>query len=130
MNIELLGLITMINKQNLIPLNRRTKDEQRAIATQGGIASGKSRQEKKRLRELAEKLLNQKDKSKGMPNDLILVANLIERAKKNDNAFVIVQHLIGEKPTDKVEVKNSEHAEIFKNYVEVLISGKRYNEKE
>ncbi len=33
-------------QDNLIPLNERTKDEQREITTMGGIASGKARQEK------------------------------------------------------------------------------------
>lgn len=33
-------------QENLIPLNKRTKKEQREITTMGGIASGKVRQEK------------------------------------------------------------------------------------
>lgn len=33
-------------QDNLIPLNERTKEEQRTITTMGGIASGKARQEK------------------------------------------------------------------------------------
>lgn len=41
-----------INK-NLIPLNKRTKIEQRAICSMGGIASGKSRREKKTFKEIA-----------------------------------------------------------------------------
>lgn len=37
----------MANDENLIPLNKRTKEEQREIAKQGGIKSGKIRREKK-----------------------------------------------------------------------------------
>ena len=43
-------------EENLIPMNERTKDEQRLIARMGGIASGESRRQsadlKKRLREM------------------------------------------------------------------------------
>ena len=46
------------NVNNLIPLNQRTKEEQREIARQGGIASGKARREKKALKEQIELLLS------------------------------------------------------------------------
>ena len=36
---------------NLIPLNRKTKDEQRRIAVQGGKASGEARRAKKNVKE-------------------------------------------------------------------------------
>jgi hypothetical protein len=41
----------MANEQNLKPQNTRTKKEQRAIATMGGVASGVARREKKNLRD-------------------------------------------------------------------------------
>lgn len=44
----------MANEQNLIPLNERTKSEQRSIAIQGGIASGKARRQKKTLKEIGD----------------------------------------------------------------------------
>jgi hypothetical protein len=37
---------------NLIPLNERTKEEQREIARMGGIASGKARREKKLMSQI------------------------------------------------------------------------------
>lgn len=37
-------------KKDLVPLNKRTKDEQKKITSKGGIASGKSRRRKKALR--------------------------------------------------------------------------------
>ncbi len=40
-------------KEDLIPLDRRTKDEQKEIARQGGIASGQARREQKTMREWA-----------------------------------------------------------------------------
>ena len=39
-----------MNDGNLIPMNERTKDEQREIARKGGVASGISRRAKKSLR--------------------------------------------------------------------------------
>lgn len=47
----------MANNNNLIPLNKRTKSEQRAIAKKGGIASGKARRKKANLKSAIEQLL-------------------------------------------------------------------------
>ena len=47
-----------MNEKNLIPLNERTKSEQREIATQGGIASGKARREKKTIQKILADLLD------------------------------------------------------------------------
>lgn len=41
-------------REDLIPLDRRTKEEQKEIARQGGIASGIARRKKKTYAELAE----------------------------------------------------------------------------
>ena len=44
--------------KNLIPFNERTEDEQRKIARQGGIASGKARREKKTIQKILADLLD------------------------------------------------------------------------
>ena len=44
--------------ENLIPLNERTKEEQRGIAQSGGIASGEARRRRKALKETMEALLS------------------------------------------------------------------------
>ena len=44
----------MANEQNLKPLNKRTKSEQRKIQQKGGEASGKSRRRRKSLEEAAQ----------------------------------------------------------------------------
>ena len=49
----------MANGNNLIPQNKRTKDEQREIARKGGIASGKARREKKTIQKLLSDYLNE-----------------------------------------------------------------------
>lgn len=50
----------MANEENLKPLNKRTKSEQRKIARKGGISSGKSRREKKTYAEMAKAMLSAK----------------------------------------------------------------------
>lgn len=45
---------------NLIPMNKRTKEEQREIAKKGGIASGKVRRRKRTMKEAAQLILNGK----------------------------------------------------------------------
>lgn len=44
--------------KNLVPQNERTKEEQRRIASLGGIASGKARKAKKSMSEIAKCLLS------------------------------------------------------------------------
>lgn len=46
----------MSKENNLIPLNERTKEEQREIARKGGIASGKARRKKKLLKEIIDEI--------------------------------------------------------------------------
>ena len=46
----------MPKENNLIPLNERTKNEQREIARKGGIASGKARRKKKLLRQILDEI--------------------------------------------------------------------------
>ena len=48
----------MPNEKNLIPFNRRTESEQRAIQSAGGIASGAARRRKKSLKEAADLYLS------------------------------------------------------------------------
>ena len=47
----------MANKDNLIPLNKRTKSEQREIAKKGGKKSGETRRQQKTYREMAKAML-------------------------------------------------------------------------
>ena len=48
----------MPNEQNLIPLDKRTKSEQRKIQSMGGCSSGVSRRRKKSLREATDLYLS------------------------------------------------------------------------
>lgn len=90
-----------MNESNLIPQNKRTKEEQREIARKGGIASGKARKERKELKEELLILL-----SKGNTQEKISLA-LIKKAMKGDTkAFEVIRDTIGEKPKDVVEVND------------------------
>lgn len=48
----------MPNEQNLIPLNKRTKSEQREYAKKGGKKSGEVRRQKKAMKETMKMLLS------------------------------------------------------------------------
>ena len=48
----------MANENNLIPLNKRTKSEQREYAKKGGQKSGEARRKRKAMKEQAELLLS------------------------------------------------------------------------
>ena len=56
---------------NLIPLNERTKDEQRKIQKKGGIASGKARRKKANLRRTMEQLLTMEIPDKNIQQQLL-----------------------------------------------------------
>lgn len=87
----------MANSQdNLIPLNKRTKNKQREIARQGGVASGKARREKATMKATLEMLLDEKS-SKGKTYRELSTLGLIKGAVqgKAENYKVILQ-LLGE----------------------------------
>ena len=87
-----------MNEENLIPMNERTKEEQREIAKKGGIASGEARRRKKTLKEELIALLETNDN-----NNKISVAILNKALNGDIQAFTTIRDTIGEKPVDKVE---------------------------
>ena len=93
----------MKGQENLIPMNERTKEEQREIAKKGGIASGEARREKKLLRELLEDAL-----SKGTETDNeyvnITLALIKEANKGNVKAYEVIRDTLGQKPKEEIEI--------------------------
>lgn len=88
----------MAGSDNLIPLNKRTKEEQKAITTAGGIASGESRRARKTLKEELLLLLSEGDTQKS-----VSVA-LLQKAMDGDvKAFEVLRDTIGERPVDRVQ---------------------------
>lgn len=84
------------NQENLIPLNERTKEEQRQIATMGGIASGKARQEKATMKKTLEMLLNEKN-NKGKTYRELSTLGLIKGAiNGNASNYRTIVEVLGE----------------------------------
>lgn len=102
----------MANDKNLIPQNKRTKEEQREVARLGGIASGEARRRKKLLKECMLELLelpvssrkhwNKLSKMGIEPDDIdnkeLLTVALFEKAVSEGDvsAFKEIRNLIGE----------------------------------
>lgn len=106
--------------RNLIPLNDRTKEEQREIAKKGGKKSGEVRRQKKTAKELLETLLNT-DMSDDMITDVlggsqdllgdnktaynVMLTKMLQVACAGDTkAFVALRDTVGDKPADKQEI--------------------------
>jgi len=109
------------NKENLKPC--RTTEEARERGRKGGINSGKRKKEKRKLKEIAEMLLDMKAPDnilekfqelypdldvEGMTNRLAIMQRLILNALAGDNkAFELLRDQIGEKPKEIVETTNT-----------------------
>ena len=110
--------------KNLIPFNARTEDEQRKIARQGGIASGKSRQEKKTIQKIfsamceskcsdipqfqkiANKLGLKKDANIKELFTLVSALNTLKTAKIDD--LIKIAELLGEQTEIQNESQNTQ----------------------
>lgn len=90
-------VIFMANEQNLIPQNMRTKSEQREIARQGGIASGKARAEKKLIKDRILERMGADDWDE-------YIDGIIARAKESKADAEFLRDTIGEKPVEKQEI--------------------------
>lgn len=104
-------------------LKTPTSEEARERGKKGGIASGKARQEKKRLKDAVEKVLSMsyKDDNGDMLTGYEVAAiALFLKAKTGDvAAFNSLRDMIGEKPTEKIEASvNTENQRDLKNYLE------------
>lgn len=71
----------MATIENLIPSNKRSKAEARAISKKGGINSGKARREKKAIRQILSDLLS--DEIKNNPQFAKIAAKLGVDGKKS-----------------------------------------------
>lgn len=95
----------MANEQNLKPQNKRTKEEQREIATKGGIASGKARKKRKEFKEALKTALTVVMEDNKTVQDIGIEALMSRFMKGDPKVFELIRDTIGEKPTDKQEVK-------------------------
>lgn len=101
----------MSNEKNLIPFNKRTESEQREIAQQGGIASGKARRRKRSMKEAADyylslpetdrrrvnALLRDEVEPEDVDNQMSVVMGMAEAAKRGDaRAANVLLKMLGE----------------------------------
>ena len=110
---------------NLIPQSERTKEEQRAVAKKGGIASGKARREKKMMRETLETLLKMPLTDKKLSDveqikslaalsgknitvqDAILLAQVKKAMKGDTRAAEYIRDTSGNKIKDELQLSGN-----------------------
>ena len=94
-------------KDNLIPMNKRSKDEARENGRKGGIASGTARRKKKAAKQIICDLLQQRNDFTENPTgqDTVMesmIASLISEALDgNVKAFEVVMKYAGEDPEEQ-----------------------------
>lgn len=98
----------MTGIDNLIPQNKRTKEEQRAIAVMGGQASGRVRRKQKALKEILRHYMEMPNiEHPDMTNAEVMELHLANAAVVKRNGVVnlkaidMVHSMLGEKPQDK-----------------------------
>lgn len=85
------------NKENLIPTNRRSKEEARELGRKGGIASGEARREKRAMRELLEMALEKKCVKGDITNKEESAAQLAKKMAEGDlKAIEVGLKVLGE----------------------------------
>lgn len=104
-------------KEDLIPLNRRTIEERKEIASRAGKASGKARRNKALLKDCINILMEQKTldpkTGKKITGAEQLAVNLWLKAleegdtAKAAKAFEVLRDTSGQKPADKIEQTNT-----------------------
>ena len=94
-------------KDNLIPMNKRTKDEQREICKKGGLASGTVRRKKKMAKQIIRDLLQQRndftENKTGQETvmESMISAMVSEALDGNVKAFEVIMKYAGEDPEEK-----------------------------
>lgn len=117
----------MSNEKNLIPFNKRTESEQREIAQQGGIASGKARRRKRSMKEAADYYLSLPETDRrsvnallrdavdpeDIDNQMAVIKGITARAKKGDpQAANVLLKMLGEDKPQNETVKLEEETPV------------------
>ena len=117
------------NLEKRIPINKRGSDEPMKLGRKGGIASGKARQEKKTMRQLAEICLGAKLtkpeieaklKEAGLPATYggQMLFNAVQMAGRNSNMLRVVLELIGEVKQAQTNVNVTTNVNPYANLTE------------
>lgn len=93
----------MANENNLIPQSKRTKEEQRAVAKKGGIASGIARREKRDMAYFAKLMLDEvitDKKGNELPTRYAMLKSVLKKVLKDGDvqAFKTITAQAGEQP--------------------------------
>lgn len=93
----------MANEKNLIPQSKRTKEEQRAVAIKGGIASGIARREKRDMAYFARLMLDEvitDKKGNELPTRYAMLKSVLKKVLKDGDvqAFKTITAQAGEQP--------------------------------
>lgn len=118
-----------MNEKNLIPFDERTESEQREIARQGGVASGKARRRKRSMKEAADLYLSLpvSDKRRwnkiarkyvdpeDIDNQMAMIVGLTEAATAGNAqaASVLIQLLNEAESEQDIEDIDAARAEVF-----------------
>lgn len=119
---------------NLIPLNKRTKAEQRKIATQGGKRSGEVRREKADFKRkcqiwMDETIVGHDDKGNPLTGSELMIYVAGRGIAEGNTAFwQLMRDTAGYKPVDKVVVAEVEQATI--DEVEGMVLGNGTEDQE
>ena len=130
-------------QEDLIPMSMRTKEEQKKIATKGGIASGKARRRKRNMKDAIDMLLSNpcdlksKDgksikllakqlgiKEEDVDNQMAMIISMFKVSmsggKNSVSAATFLRDTVGEKPVEVVEMNASVNkiAQEIDDYVE------------
>lgn len=99
--------------ENLVPLNKRTKEEQREIVIKGGKASGEARRRKKTMRETLEMLLDEKYKRTGKTFREEATIGLLKGAIwGNAKNYEVILETLGELTKAEEEKANKELSKV------------------
>ncbi len=133
-----------MNQQNLIPMNKRTENEQREIAKKGGKASGRSRKDKREQKQIILDVLSMPI-SEGNIDDITslaaaeganlsinqaIVIQQVKRALKGDTkAAEYLRDTAGQKPSDKVQIDAGVNIDDTINRIDNYLKGRKKNEE-
>ena len=95
----------MANEQNLKPNSERTPSERRENARKAGKASGKARKKRKEFKEALKTALTVVMDNNKTVQEIGIEALMDKFMKGDPKVFELIRDTIGEKPTDKQEVK-------------------------
>lgn len=123
-------------KKDLIPLNQRTKEEQKKICSKGGKKSGEVRREQKTYRDMAKAMLSATITDENILNEFkayglsetdvkayTLLGMIKASANGSHNAFDRLMELIGEKEQNQNENVIAKLDKVLGDIDEVMNNG-------